>query len=197
MVTRAAVNDLLISYFDVDDAYEIGDDLRVNTSGSVSVRARGDHVFPKDQLPIKFGHVAGDFDVVITGLTTLEGAPHTVGGTFMCGANKLTTLEHGPSKVGYMYVMGGNPLVSLAGFPTQVAPEEVSLMYVHNLPLLRLLSCNHIRMYPPMHDATLESQQKVDLIVDIMNKYTGQGKPGAIRAAAELIRAGFKENARW
>jgi len=31
----------------------------------------------------------------------------------------------------------------------------------------------------------------------IMNNHAGQGKPGAIKAAVELIRAGYKENARW
>jgi hypothetical protein len=35
------------------------------------------------------------------------------------------------------------------------------------------------------------------VVNEIMTKYEGQGKPGAIKAAAELIRAGYKENARW
>jgi hypothetical protein len=34
-------------------------------------------------------------------------------------------------------------------------------------------------------------------IVEILNKYVGQGKSGAIKCAAELIKAGFKDNARW
>jgi hypothetical protein len=31
----------------------------------------------------------------------------------------------------------------------------------------------------------------------IIEAHRGQGKAGAIKAAAQLIKAGFKENARW
>jgi hypothetical protein len=34
-------------------------------------------------------------------------------------------------------------------------------------------------------------------VSDIIHKYLGQGKAGALKAAAELIKAGYKDNARW
>ena len=192
MVNPAVIKDLFVSYFDRDDSYWIDDDLVVHTQGSVSVRRRG-QVFPNNRLPIKFGTVGGDFDVVNTGLTTLENCPHTVGDTFMCSANKLTTLAHGPQVVKWGYVIGTNPLNSLEGFPVTHAPEMVSMSWLPHLPMLKLLVSPDIRLYPRMDD----QQQQVDRLHDIMAKYAGQGKKGSIRCAAELIRAGYKDNARW
>jgi hypothetical protein len=196
MVDRASIQDLLISYFVLDDPHTINDDLTVDTTGSVIVRERG-NVFKNGRLPIKFGSVGYDFDVVNTGLTTLEGAPHTVGDTFMCSANKLTTLEHGPQKVSYGYVIGTNPLINLEGFPTSNAPEMVSMRYMPHLPLLKLLSCKHIRLYPPQDHDTPEEQRKVDQISEILNKYAGRGQAGIIHAARDLIQKEYTENARW
>jgi hypothetical protein len=196
MVTPAVIKDLFVSYFDRDDSYWIDDDLVVHTQGSVSVRRRG-QVFPNNQLPIKFGTVGGDFDVVNSGLTTLENSPHTVGDTFMCSANQLTTLAHGPQIVKYGYVIGNNPLMSLEGYPLSHSPEMVSMSYLSNLPLLRLLNSKQIKLYPHADRDTHEEQVKVDQISAILNKYVGEGKPGALKCAAELIRAGFRENARW
>jgi hypothetical protein len=45
--------------------------------------------------------------------------------------------------------------------------------------------------------ALLATDIPVEPVNSIMNKYLGQGKPGAIKCAAELIKAGFKDNARW
>jgi hypothetical protein len=196
MVTPAVIKDLFVSYFDRDDSYWIDDDLVVHTQGSVSVRRRG-QVFPHNRLPIKFGVVGGDFDVVNSGLTTLENSPHSVGDTFMCSANELTTLAHGPQIVKYGYVIGTNPLINLEGFPTTNAPDMVSMYYMPHLPLLKLLSCEQIRLYPPADRDTDAEQLKVDQIIAILDKHKGSGKPGALKCAGELIKAGFKDNARW
>jgi hypothetical protein len=71
--------------------------------------------------------------------------------------------------------------------------KQVILPYNRNAPILRLL------VYPEVHfvwggGVTLGRH---DVVNEIMAKYAGQGKSGAIKAAAELIRAGYKENARW
>ena len=197
MVDRASIQDLLISYFVLDGRYTINDDLSVDTTDSVIVRARGRNVFPNGKLPVKFGTVMGDFDVVNTGLTTLAGAPHTVGEAFMCSANKLTTLEHGPQSVGHMYVIGTNPLTTLDGYPTGQGPDMMSMSYMHDLPLLRLLSSMRITLYPdPDRDSTQE-QYTVDQISEILNKYAGRGQAGIIHAARDLIQKEYTENARW
>jgi hypothetical protein len=192
MVTRATIHDLLASYFILEDKYTIMDDMSVDTPGSVRMRRH----FKGHKLPVKFGSVGGDFDLTNVRLTTLENAPHTVGDTFMCSGNKLTTLTHGPKSVNYGYVIGTNPLINLEGYPDQHAPEWVAMSYNPDLPLLRLLASPKIELWPHISRYLLE-REKVDQVYQILNKYAGQGKRASLSCAAELIRAGFKGNARW
>ena len=41
---------------------------------------------------VRFGHVSGTFDCCRSSLTSLEGAPQSVGGDFICHSNSLTSL---------------------------------------------------------------------------------------------------------
>ena len=120
-------------------------------------------------------------------LTSLQGAPEKVGGSFSCWNNKLTSLEHGPKWVGSDYACHKNPLTSLSGFPQHVA-DVVRVSYNKNLPLLRLLGVTHRRIL-------VDNAPKA--VIKILQAYVGQGKPGAIKAAVELVKAGYKGNARW
>jgi hypothetical protein len=73
-----------------------------------------------DRLPVRFGAV-DDYFVVHSGLSTLEGCPHTVGGLFNCGENRIASLKGGPKSVGGQYVCSNNPeLTSLQGAPDTV-----------------------------------------------------------------------------
>jgi hypothetical protein len=194
MVTRANIHDLLASYFILDDKYTIMDDMSVDTPGSVRMRRH----FKGHKLPVKFGTVGSDFDLTNLGLTTLQNAPHTVGDTFFCGGNKLTTLTHGPKSVKHGYVIGTNPLVNLEGYPDQHAPAWVALSYNDpDLHLLRLLATPKIELWPHIGRNLPLEREKVDQVYQILNKYAGGGKPASLSCAAELIRAGFKGNARW
>ncbi len=120
-------------------------------------------------------------------ITSLQGAPEKVGGSFSCWNNKLTSLEHGPKWVGSDYACHKNPLTSLSGFPQHVA-DVVRVSYNKNLPLLRLLGVTHRRIL-------VDNAPKA--VIKILQAYVGQGKPGAIKAAVELVKAGYKGNARW
>jgi hypothetical protein len=53
-------------------------------------------------------------------LTSLEGAPSSVGGTFYCSRNQLTSLKGAPSAVGGYFDCGINQLTSLEGAPSSV-----------------------------------------------------------------------------
>jgi len=56
------------------------------------------------KLPLKFNHVSGSFWCEKNQLTTLEGAPKSVGRDFWCYDNQLTSLEGAPRVVGaYFY----------------------------------------------------------------------------------------------
>lgn len=138
-------------------------------------------------------------------LRSLKGAPEKILGQFVCNTNLLTDLTYSPVHVAHFYcrsnslnslrgapqeVLGDfqchfNPLTSLEGAPQKVLRQFI-IDYDENLPMLRLL------MYADVivHGAPLA-------VEEIMHKYEGTGRPGALKAALELIRAGHAENARW
>lgn len=135
-------------------------------------------------LPVTFEN-AGYFDCGNMNLKTLKGAPHTVANNFVCSQNSLQDLQHAPQFVGQDFDCRQNPLISLEGLPKHVG-RHVWVTYSPFLPLLRL--CDH---------ASVIIEQASRDIKSIMEKYAGTGRSGALLAAAELIRAGYRENARW
>lgn len=142
---------------------------------------------PYGRLPVKFDLVAGAFIVTNMDLVSLEGGPSQVGAGYFAGDNNLENLMHAPEQVPGYFSIQNNPLVSLEGWPAQ-GVRECTLTYSAHLPLLRCLQTTnqiHVVNYPPPE------------INQILNKYKDQGKAGALRAAAELVKSGFKENARW
>jgi hypothetical protein len=76
-----------------------------------------------DLQGIRFGAVTGAFYCSYNNLTSLEGAPQTVGGDFSCYANKLTSLEGAPQTVGGEFSCSSNNLTSLAGAPETVGGD--------------------------------------------------------------------------
>ena len=75
------------------------------------------------KLPIKFGIVTGYFSCQCNKLTTLEGAPYSVGGDFSCSSNKLTTLEGAPRSVDGSFYCDSNKLITLEGAPYSVGGD--------------------------------------------------------------------------
>lgn len=131
-------------------------------------------------------YVGSDFLCSVNQLTTLLGAPDYVPGDFACNNNTLTTLAHAPKLVGMRFFCTDNPLESLADLPERVG-QRVHITYTSHLPLLRLLNyTNGVYVY-----------DVPDAVNAILDAHKGQGKKGALVCAAELIRAGYKENARW
>lgn len=201
MVDVLTIQENLNKYFTITGPTHIHPETGVvDVSGSVEL------IKVTRQLPVQFGKVTQNFSCSEARLERLVGSPHTVGEEFMCNKNYLTTLEGGPNWVGGSYWCEENQLSNLVGAPRHVGtgllahdnlfqslegmPEHIGttiwIQYHFNLPLLRLLMVkNHMLIYAS------------DELRHILNKYKGQGKPGAIKAAAELIKAGFKDNARW
>ena len=171
---------------DLDKYFTIDGSIKIDPSTGV-VDVDGDVTLMKSisLLPVKFGTVSGKFVCRYRELTSLEGSPHYVGGEFNCYTNQLTSLEGSPRYVGGYFYCSGNPLTSFQGAPDHVGGEFVCA-YNESLPLLRLVVYQRAYM--------LKVPPKVE---EIIRKYEGEGKPGALKAAAELIRAGYKENARW
>ena len=103
----------------VNGSYKVVDGL-VNVDGYVDFHSlKSIHDF----MGIKFGKVTGDFDCNgCTSLTSLVGAPQTVGSYFSCnGCTKLTSLEGAPQTVGgYFSCRDCDNLTSLEGAPSSV-----------------------------------------------------------------------------
>ncbi len=182
----------------------------VDVEGSVHYMGGG------KQLGVQFGKVMGDFYCQNRKLTTLKGspawvervfycynnqltslahAPAHVGRGFSCDANLLTDLTLGPEYVGGTYSCSGNPLQSLEGISTQGLSRFVT-DYTPRVPLLRSLYSQSIK-FTKEQSLPTSFWPQINQVSFIMNKYAGQGKAGVIKCAAELAKAGFKENARW
>jgi len=161
------------------------------------------------RLPVNFAHVTGSFVCADSKLKTLAGAPHSVRGVFdcsnnsltslvgapeyvgrdfLCAYNKLTNLVGAPDEVGVDFNCHNNPLVSLEGAP-DVIPAWFHVSYSVTLPLLRTLVA---RQGVWLYDGPREIEH---ILAD--PKFKGKGKQGAIKCAIELIKAGYRENAKW
>jgi hypothetical protein len=133
-------------------------------------------------------HVVKHYRCSDNKITSLEHAPKRVDGYFNCSKNQLTNLTHAPEWVQDTLSCYNNPFTSLIGMPDHVG-RTVWLTYDAQLPLLRTLVAEEVQF--------MNISPESDQVAEILNKYMGQGKPGAIKAAAELIKAGFRDNARW
>lgn len=154
-------------------------------------------------------HVGGAFECNSNQLTSLMYAPKYVGGNFHCQRNQLTNLDHCPSGIQDLFCMdnhlatfqgapkvitgelrcwGNKTLQSLDGLPDEVHDTIWMDEPEPHLPLLRLLAVKGVTRINLGYIRELEQ---------IMNAYLGKGKAGAIKCAAELIKAGYKDHARW
>ena len=79
----------------------------------------------KDGFTINFGEVTGYFDCYNLSLTSLKGAPQTVGGDFFCSDNQLTSLEGAPQIVGGQFNCSWNQITSLEGAPREVGSSFI------------------------------------------------------------------------
>jgi len=92
------------------------------STGLVDVEGDFDcsHEGLKDFLGVKFGKVSRNFNCSVNLLTSLAGAPQTVGGAFYCTNNMLTSLAGAPKTVGGGFSCSSNNLTSLAGAPQTI-----------------------------------------------------------------------------
>lgn len=107
-------------------------------------------------------------------------------GDFDASKTGITTMWGFPITVtGHLYVYTNPDLHQFSDY------EPVSIghwwaVYRRDLKILKMLAAKEITLFT----APLE-------VEEIMNRYAGQGKSGALKCAAELIKAGFRDNARW
>ena len=119
-------------------------------------------------------------------LTSLDHAPPECTRSFWCMGNNLTTLVNLPRVMSGYINCSGNPLKNLNGWD-YVTHAEFIVTYSEHLPLLRCIQSTKVVIKDPVPWQ----------VQSILDKYVGQGKAGAIKCAVELVKAGYKRNAKW
>ena len=115
MVDKKQIMKLLKDNFSYTGTVSVDDNGLVSCTGSVSVTKN------VSVLPVKFSRVDGNFFCSNSQLSTLEGAPATVGGDFNCNSNpNLTTLKGAPTRVDGRFRCDYSPITTLEGAPTFV-----------------------------------------------------------------------------
>jgi hypothetical protein len=102
----------------VKGIYTIQSDGTVDVNGDVKMLD-----MDLNKIPVKFGKVTGYFDCSRNQLTSLDGAPQSVGRDFFCADNKLTSLDGAPQLVGKGFHCSDNQLTSLVGAPQSVGSD--------------------------------------------------------------------------
>lgn len=87
-------------------------------------------------------------------------------------------------------------LKNLKGLPTHIG-GTIIITYYNGMPVLRCLVAEkgiRLQATTSNYPTYWKDRQAINQILD---KYVGQGRKGALACAAELIRAGYKDSARW
>lgn len=118
-ISRPSLGELLSKYQDI---LVKNPDGMIDMIGKIENREISLFDFVKDgHFICRFNKWGDDFDCSGNNLTSLEGAPREVEGSFYCRVNKLTSLKGAPIKVGGDFDCSNNNLTSLEGAPREVA----------------------------------------------------------------------------
>ena len=145
----------------------------------------------------------GNFGCSYNKLTSLEGAPSSVGGNFGCSYNKLTSLEGAPSSVGGYFYCYINKLTSLEGAPASVGGyficsynQLTSLEGIHKI--LKQMNGTFYAQYNPLKSHVMglllvKGCKEVSLdnkvVQEVLNRYlpNTRGSKAVIEAQSELL----------
>ena len=109
------------------DKYEDGgnyEDCILNTkTGKVDIKGSFIWKYNYSMKWVNFGEVSGNFYCYDTNITSLEGAPTSVGGDFYCANTKITSLKGAPTSVGGDFNCANTKITSLEGAPTSVGRD--------------------------------------------------------------------------
>jgi hypothetical protein len=120
-------------------------------------------------------------------LTSLDGAPESVA-DFSIYKNRLTSLVGCPRRVAQLNAYS-NPLTTLDGLPESAYSIKISI--TPQLGLLRLLLVKGLEKIEFVE--YMEDNSEIEAII---KRYLGRGANGVMPCAAELIKAGYRGNAR-
>ena len=198
MVDKKKIKNLISENFYIDG------EITIHDSGVVDVHGYVKLIKKTEKLPVQFGRVSGFFYCDNNKLTSLQGAPSSVGDSFSCTNNKLTSLEGAPSSVGGgFYCIDNNLTSSLKGAPSGVDGKFI-LDYSPNLPLLRTI----VAKGGVFFENKIKYPKIAQEIEDVLNNFAGQGKRGFLAATVALLKLekelqkedpsiNIRENIKW
>ena len=126
-------------------------------------------------------------------LKSLNGAPYKIGINFSCTNNELTSLEGAPRIVGGDFYCQKNKFTSLNGIPKQINGSFVISVFP-NTPLLKILNVNGIKRFFFFLNNNIHV--RIQELEDLFNEYYGKGSKGQLQCGIEMIRLGYKSNAK-
>jgi hypothetical protein len=193
MIDRELIEHKLNLYTMMHGKHHIRDDGVVDVDGQVTLYAQN-----LEHIPVQFG-VTYDFHIWGGGdLESLEGCPQLVKGRFSCKDGLFQDLTGGPREVKQDYTSVNIYFHSLEGSPDTIGGVW-HLSYNDKIPLLRTLVAQGGVDIMGRHYSPTRTYSELVLLQDILNdsRWMGQGKRKAMMCAAALIKAGFRDNARW
>ena len=133
-------------------------------------------------------HWPGNFGCSDNQLTSLEGAPASVGGNFYCSDNQLTSLEGAPASVGGYFGCSSNRLTSLEGIH-KILKQMNGIFYANNNPLKS--NVIGLLLVKGCKEVELDNRQ----VQEIMNRHlpNTKGHLGLLECQEELLSAEFIE----
>lgn len=115
ILSRTEIHNIIRRYHLQIDPFSVDEFGRLNVTGNAKIC---DTKLKK--LPLTFGKVTGNFHCYLNLLTTLKGAPHTVGGDFNCSNNQLRSLKYSPTHGDGDFFCQENELEKLDGSPQTI-----------------------------------------------------------------------------
>ena len=139
-------------------------------------------------VPIHY--VQGDLDIEKTNLITLTNAPfHVANNVTILGNKKLKSLDGLPGKIGRKLRIGNNRnLDSLRGIEHTSDIQSIIMGYYPHMPLLRLLVAKK--------SVDVDHADLNEILNYHIQKYSSF-KERMYKCQYALIKAGFKDNAKW
>ena len=170
--------------------YTIRPDSIVDVTGHVNIRDLNEPSFP-----FQFGKVTGTFDCNYGNITSLIGAPESVGvgcagiytgGGFSCHSTMVSSLQGAPQYVNGSFSCYGTNIISLTGVDKII--KQINGRFLCSADVTHLLG---LLLIKGITSFNIDAHGPID---KIFNKYVGTGD--ILSAQDELIDAGFIDQAR-
>jgi hypothetical protein len=176
-----------------------GDNIHVDPkTGAVSVdnNVTNKGRWKSPTFPVKFGDINGSFVCDSVGLETLENGPVSVNGNYYVDVNNLISLKHLPKgNIQSLAIANNNPILeNFEGIELDSEIIEIYATYALEIPLLRFLVVKDNVQFTNNEN---EQVKKVEDILNVHIQTYSNLKERIIKCQYALIKAGFKDNAKW